>query len=186
MRYFEERNELTSNYALALFEVAQEQNKDIIEIINDLEVFYSVLKVKGVTQLKTLLSYPLISVEEKITSIHDAFDGNIDKLVIDFIISLTQAQRLSFLSLIIKEFKMIYRNNYNIIKVQAKFGLEPSEKQINDIKNAMKEKLGCAKIEFEYIVEPSLIGGVKLFYNGKFIDNTLAAKIKRYAQQIRA
>lgn len=186
MRYFNERNEVVENYALALFEVAKESNKDLNEIKNDLVEFYSALKHDELKELRKVLYYPLISVEEKIASIHEAFDGNIDELVIDFIVTLTQEQRLNFFSLIIEEFKMIYRISSDVVQVKAKFGIEPTQDEVNKIITTMKEKLKCADIEFEYIVDSELIGGVKLFFNGKFIDNTLASKIKRYAKQIRA
>lgn len=186
MRYFNERNEVVENYALALFEVANEQSRDLKLIVSDLEEFYSALKDEQLGELKNILNYPLISVEEKIASIHEAFDGNIDELVIDFIVTLTQEQRLSFYDLIIEEFKMIYRAHASVVKVQAKFGLEPTLHEIQKIRTTMIEKLGVKSIDFEYIVDSDLIGGVKLFFNGKFIDNTLAAKIKRYAKQIKA
>lgn len=186
MQYFNEKNEVVENYALALFEVAQEENKELIEIISDLEAFNLALKNESSRELYNVLYYPSISVEEKIKSIHEAFDGNIDELVIDFVITLTAEQRLTFLNVIIEEFKRIYRNFVGCIKVQAKFGVEPTASDIDRIKQNMKTRLGCSDIEFEYIVDSTLIGGVQLFFNGKYIDNTLASKIKRFANQITA
>lgn len=184
MQYFNEKNEVVENYALALFEVAQEENKKLVEIIEDLETFNYALKNETSRKLYNVLYYPSISVEEKIHSIHEAFDGNIDELVIDFVITLTSEQRLTFLSVIIEEVKRIYRKEIGCVKVIAKFGVEPSLEDIKKIQKSMQTKLGCNTIEFEYLVDNTLIGGVQLFYNGKYIDNTLASKIKRYAKQI--
>lgn len=186
MRYFVERNEVVENYALALHDIAIEKKIKINEILDDLIFFNKALKNKEIKKLKNLLSYPLKTDDEKIASIHDVFDGSIDEIVIDFLILLTKAQRLSFLPLIIEELKKIYFEEENIIKVKAKFGIKPSLQTIEKIKAKMQQKLGCKEILFEFEVDEKLIGGVKLFYQGKFIDNTLAAKIKRYAQQIRS
>lgn len=184
MKYFTERNEVIENYAKALYEISFESNADSSEIIEDLEFFSNYLLNDENKELNNLLSYPLISVEEKINIIHEIFDSRLNVIVINFVVALTEHQRILYLDLIIQEYKMFFRKEMNIVKVQAKFGLMPSEKEIDQIKENLKDKLNCAMIEFEYEVDSELIGGVKLFYNGLYIDNTLSSKINRFIKQI--
>ena len=186
MNYFNERNEVVENYALALFEVLKENGHNGDEIINDLNMFQLALRGNETKELKRILYYPLISVEKKVEYLHEIFDRSLNKLVVDFIITITEEQRITFLPLIIEELILANNLDKNIINVKATFGIEPSKEDVQKIIKKLESKLECSSIDFEYIVDETLIGGVQLFYNGRYIDNTLLSKINRFAEQIKS
>lgn len=183
MRYFNETNEVVQNYAVALFEEVKNSDVEFEVIINDLDYLNNM--IKNNVEFNSFLHYPLISNEEKVKEIEGMLSNNVEKIVIDFIVLLTENQRITFLNLIMHEFKIHWRKYKNIARVKVTFGFEPTEEILNNVKLSMKEKLKADSVELDYIVNLDLLGGIKVFYDGKLIDNTLIQKIQRYAKQIR-
>lgn len=75
-------------------------------------------------------------------------------------------------------FQKIEEELQEIPKVKMKTAFQPSEDFISKIRKKIKEILGTNRFILDISVDPKVVGGVVIEYQGKYFDGSLAEKIK--------
>ena len=170
-----------NRYAQSLFEAGLEIEKT--------EEFYRDLNELGkiFTQEETLfelLQHPRISKREKKQVLNNIFKGKISQELLNFLYILVDKRRETFLFEIIEEFNKTYNKHNNIVNVEAVTAVPMDEKAMERLKIKLEEKLN-KNIILVNKVDTSIIGGVLLKVEERFVDTTLASQLEVMERSIK-
>ena len=84
--------------------------------------------------------------------------------------------RISDLKLILSGFEKIYNRKNNIEKISVETVKELSVKQDSKLKKVMENILG-KKVVIDYVVNPKILGGLRVQCGSKMFDNSLINKL---------
>ena len=84
--------------------------------------------------------------------------------------------RISDLSLILNDFEKIYNCKNNVAKVIVETAKKLSATQDNKLKKVMEKILG-KQVEIDYVLNPKILGGLRVQCGSKMFDNSLASKL---------
>ncbi len=155
------------NYAEILFQVCEEENKSK-EILTELN---NLVKLKA-RETNKVLQIPIIHKEKKNKLIDEFAAFDLDKLILNFMKILVSRNDFYIFREIIDEYKKIYERKEGITVVYAYTAKPISSENLNELASDIEKKLE-KKVIISNQVEEQLIGGIRLEYNGKVIDNTL-------------
>ena len=167
-------NELTSRYAEGLYLLKKEKNqleetqevvREIIKIINDNPTFIS------------LISNRDISNQERLEIIDKVFKS-VDEDIVNFFKIIIENNRGRYLLEILKDFNSLV-NEFRGVKEGLLYSAFPlKDEEIQKITSSISEIEKCP-IELKNIIDPSLIGGVKVAINDKIYDGSLKHHIEQ-------
>ena len=157
-----------NEYAQAIYDLAKEENK--IDIIN--ECFIVVNKSIEDNDFMELLSSPKLTKEEKKNILTKVY-GKFDSLFLDFMYVLIDNNRFNRISYIYDYYNQLIKNEHNILHIEAYSVKELTKTQIDNLRKTLSSYYNGKTLEIENIVDPKLIGGVRIECNGKTLDVTL-------------
>ena len=166
-------HELTSRYAQALFSLKRDSNQ-VEETQKEVKELMKIIKDNP--DFLTLLNAPYIDKEERITVVDKVF-ASIDEDIKNLIKVVVENNRSLYLLEIFEDFNSL-ANEYRGVKEGLVYSAMPiSDKEIEKITKTISEIEKCP-IELKNIIDPSLIGGVKVVINDHIYDGTLKHHIE--------
>ena len=162
-----------SVYGEALYSLAREEGMEA-SLLEELKVLdQSFSQEPGFLKL---LSAPNLSKEERCKIIDDCFRGKVHEYVLSFLKILTEKGYIRRFSECVAAFRQQYNDDHGILCVTAVTAVP--------LTVAQEEKL-CAKlsgitgktIDLANRVDPSCMGGVRLDYDGKRLDDTISHRL---------
>ncbi|MBQ5890602.1 MAG: ATP synthase F1 subunit delta [Clostridia bacterium] len=160
-------------YAEALFTLAVEENA--VEEFLDSLVTLKQLFDENPDYIEFLNS-PAIPLGERTASIDEAFDGKMPQYVVSFIKVLCENGKMRTILLCIDEFETLARAFSNRAIATVYSAVELSGEQ----KDAVCKKLEAItnkRIDPIYIIDESLIGGMKIEVDGKTFDGSIKHRL---------
>lgn len=169
-------------YAKALFDAGLELNK-LNEFSQDMQFVDTIFKSEdGLIQI---LGHPHINRNEKKALIKTIFGNNISEQGINFLYILIDKRREKSLFQIIHEFEELYDDYSGILRVIAVTAIAMEEKSLIKLRSVLKIKTN-KKIILTNEVDTSILGGVLLKLENKFIDSTILSQLKSMESYIKA
>ena len=163
-------------YGKALFEAARDVNK-LDTILEEMKEIGAIFQKEP--KFNEFFNTPVISGPEKKQVIKQVFAGRISQETYNFLLVLIDKRRTASFNKIINEYKKLVDQNLGI-SLGTVFSVEP----LTDIQlSSFEEKTGkLLKKNVKLInnIDASLLGGVKIFIEGKVID----ASIRRQLQDL--
>lgn len=163
-------------YALALYEVADaageldKVKKDMITI-NDL---YTKLP-----EVRNYCLHAAISASDALKLVEITFAKSMEsEKTLKTLNVMAENSRLSSLPFIADAFSVICAEKENRITVIAEFANPPEDSILAKIKQKMTEKTGKT-VELSTIIDPTLLGGFKLKWGNRIIDNSALGRVKQ-------
>jgi len=166
---------ISSRYALALFEFAQESNAtdSIYKEVKTLLSSFSKYK-----ELNIMLNNPILSQKQKHETLIMAMGGSVQPIFDKFLILVLQNKREKQLKLIALKFIELYRERNSIFSTKLITALEvdalTEEKLIDMVK---KEKKGT--LEIEKFVDPTILGGFIFEMDSLRWDGSISTQLRR-------
>ena len=160
-------------YAEALFTLAVEENA--VEEFLDSLVTLKQLFDENPDYIEFLNS-PAIPLGERTASIDEAFGGKMPQYVVSFIKVLCENGKMRTILLCIDEFETLARAFSNRAIANVYSAVELSDEQ----KDAVCKKLEAItnkRIDPIYIIDESLIGGMKIEVDGKTFDGSIKHRL---------
>ena len=160
-------------YADALFEAALEENA-LTEVKAELRELEGLLR--QTPEFLTMLSSPALTPDEKRGILQRTLEGKISPYLYNFLRILSDKGRTPLFFEIAEEFYALCRRHDGILLVTASTAVPLSDSQ----KARLTEKL-CAltgkKVELQCGVDPALLGGVVLRYEGSEMDGSVRQRL---------
>lgn len=169
-------NDLSFRYANALFSLKKETNQ-LVDSQNEVKELIKIIKDNP--EYLTLLDSASISKEKRISLIDEAFN-NVDEEIKTLIKIVIENNRAKYLLDVLESYSSLVNEYRQIMEGLLYSSVALSEKQIRDIESSISQKEGH-QVELKNLIDPSLIGGVKVVINNHIYDGS----IKHHLEQMK-
>jgi len=123
----------------------------------------------------TLVQNPALPKAERLGLLDQAFSG-VHTYVLNLLKLLCEDSRLSLAAGALEQFKVLLYQERGILPVEAISAVPLTEEQKEALRDKLAAKTGKT-ILLETKLDPALLGGVKLRYEGRELDGTTAGKL---------
>lgn len=164
---------VAENYAAALFETAVDKNRTEA-YMQQLQTVKETVSISS-DLLKALMS-PIISMSEKARVVRRIFPDICDEEIISFIDIIIKNRRLNRLDDIVKQYVHLYHRHAGILEVRA-VTARPLNPDIMAMLKDRLEKTYGKSAYIENIIDPSIIGGLRLEMDDRTIDRSIASRL---------
>jgi len=168
-------------YAEAFFSIAQENNK-----VDDLQLeLEKVVEVIETTEnLKDYLAHLLIPAKEKKDVTSKIFTGNISQITLNFVLMIIDKRRETYIGVIADEYKDMADEARNIMKAELVSAREVSSDEMSILAEKLSVSTGKT-VQLKQVVDPALIGGIKIRMGDQIIDGTVAKKLEMLKERLK-
>ncbi|MBO7336173.1 MAG: ATP synthase F1 subunit delta [Lachnospiraceae bacterium] len=173
---------ITKTYGDALFDLAREENK-IDLIYEQIEVLSQVFKENP--DLKTLLTHPKITSEEKLECIKNILEGRVDQSITGFISLIIEKERAKDLEGIFAHFKTRVYEYRKIGIVFVTSAVSLSDDQKKKIEANLLKNTKYTSLETTYTVDESLIGGMTVRIGDRVVDSSIKNQLDKMTAGLR-
>ena len=166
--------EVGTNYGGALYELAaaEELSEEILDQLQALSKSFA----EEPAFVKLLCAHSL-SKTERCRILDDSFAGKVHPYVLNFLKILTEKGYMRQFPDCCKAYLVRYHKDNNILPVTAVTAVALSQEQAARLKEKL-EKLTENTVELTNRMDPNVLGGVRLDFDGKSIDDTLAHRLE--------
>lgn len=171
---------VSKRYALALFQLAKEQNQiDLIE-----EELRAVKQVTSDTpELLALLNSPKLSLDKKKELIKEIFSA-CTPYVQNTLMLLMDQHREGEIANMAADFVALTNEEKGIAEATVQSIRPLTENEIGGISKAFAPKVGKTSLEIKNQVNPDLLGGVKIRIGNRIFDGSLQGKLERLKREL--
>ncbi len=160
-------------YAEALFMLAAEENQ-VDSIGEPLKVIAEAMDENP--EYVEFLGSPAISLEERLSAVDEAF-GKMPEYVVSFVKILCENRHISMFSDCVKEYFKLKMALSGRCVATIYSAVELSDTQKSSVSDKLKKITG-KDIDPVYIIDESLIGGIKIEVEGKTYDGSIKSRLK--------
>lgn len=165
--------QIASNYAQALYSLAKDEGMGA-QILEEMAVLQ--LAFAEEPDFLRLLSAPNISKEERCKILDDSFRGRINPYLLNFMKILTEKGYARHFADCYKAYREYYNDDNGIMSVTAVSAVTLSQEQKDKLSQKLSRITG-KKIELMNRVDPEVLGGIRLDYDGKRVDGTVKNRL---------
>ena len=166
--------EAGSVYGLAMYELAASEGL-AEEILQQLDML--LVGFEAEPEFLRLLNTPALSKEERCKILDDSFRGKVHPYVLNFLKILTEKGYIRQYPHCCKAYRQQYYHDNGIISVQAVTAIPLTADQLQRLTRKMKSVTG-KNILLQNRVDPSCMGGIRLDYDGKRLDDTISHRLE--------
>ena len=173
--------ETSERYSRALYEVSKETGdleKTEADVRNFTNLFESSSEIKNFIQNPT---HVIETQNKAINILSEKLDFT--KNLKNFLLLLIKKKRIFFVKEITNNFLKLCSKNRGEIKASLISSKELSSNELENIGKELSTSMGSI-IKFDYKVDQSLIGGLKLQLGSFMIDTSIKNKLKKYEQRM--
>ncbi|OPX04508.1 F0F1 ATP synthase subunit delta [Geobacillus sp. LEMMY01] len=171
---------IAKRYASALFQIALEQGK-LDRIEEDVRAVRQALAENG--EFLSLLSYPKLSLDQKKALIREAFAG-VSTPVQNTLLLLLERHRFGLVPELAEQFLALVDDARGIAKAVAYSARPLTDEELRALSDVFAQKVGKQTLEIENIIDPELIGGVKLRIGNRIYDGSVSGQLERIRRQL--
>ncbi|MRX74142.1 F0F1 ATP synthase subunit delta [Bacillus lacus] len=173
---------VAKRYALALFQIAKE-NQLLDRFEEDMR---TVKKVFADNQtLMDVLTHPKITLTQKKSIIGDAF-SSLSVHVVNTLLILVEKHRITAVSEIADQY-IVLANDERSTEDAVVYSVKPLKvEEIAALSTVFARKIGKASLRLQNVIDPNIIGGVKLRIGNRIYDGSISGKLERIQRQLAA
>ena len=165
--------EVGSAYGEALYSLAREESLEKL-IKEQLAVLEESFRQEP--GFLKLLRSPNLSKQERCRVIDECFQGKCHIYVINFLKILTEKGYIGHFSPCCDAFRNLYNQDHGILPVTAVTAVALTKAQAERLTGKLSQLTGKT-IELTNRIDPSCLGGMRLDYDGKRLDDTVAHRM---------
>ncbi|MEI3611955.1 F0F1 ATP synthase subunit delta [Pseudogracilibacillus sp. SO30301A] len=169
---------VAKRYADALFQLASENNK-VDKLISELQLVKTVFKDDK--NIINFLNHPRVKNEDKMKLIDEAFKQN-DKDVVNTLKILVERHRIDTITSIVHAFVEQYNEANGIAAADVYSVRALSEEEQTNIEASLKKQLDKKSVLINNIVDPSVLGGLRIRVGNTIYDGSISGKLYRIKQ----
>ena len=162
-----------NTYAQALYDLAKDEGLGKT-VLAELSVLKDVFA--DTPQYSKLLSTPDIPKQERCGILDDAFRGKVHPYVLNFLKILTEKGYMRHFFDCCKAYEEIYNRDNGILPVTAITAVSLTPAQVEKLTAKLCQLCG-KQVKLLSKVDPDVLGGVRLVYDGKQLDDTVSHRL---------
>lgn len=173
-------SQVAERYALALFQVAQKHGTSL-EVEQDLREVKKVFKMTP--ELYNLIVSPKLSADKRTNLINEVFIGA-NPFVLNTFQLMAERKRMDEVGSLADEFIALSNNAQGIEDAKVYSTRPLTEEERVSISTVFANKIGKQSLRIENIIDPSLIGGLRLQIGNRIYDSSVSTKLARLQRQL--
>lgn len=173
-------SQVAERYASALFQVAKDHNVTL-EIEKDLREVRKVFKMTP--ELYQLIVSPKVSADKRTNLINEVFQGA-NHYLINTLQMLGERRRMNIISDMAQSYIKL-SNEEQGIEDAVVYSTRPlTEEETVSLSTAFAKSIGKNSLRIENVIDPSLIGGLRLQIGNRIYDSSVSTKLARLQRQL--
>lgn len=160
-------------YGGALYALAREENLSE-SILKELMILNTVFHREP--KYLRLLSAPNLSKAERCRILDDCFGGKTEPYLLNFLKILTEKGYIRHFSVCCDAYRGLYNQDNDILSVTAVTAVPLKSRQLAALRAKLRSITG-KHVELENREDPAVLGGIRLDYDGKRLDDTLSHRL---------
>ncbi len=161
-------------YGQALFSLASEENLSDV-ILQELTALDQ--SFRDAPQFLLLLAAPNVAAQERCKVLDECFRDKLHIYVLNFLKILTEKGIARSFSDCVRVYRELYNQAHNILPVTAVTAVPLSEEQLQRLTDKLSMITGKTA-QVHNRVDPACLGGVRLDYDGKRVDGSVASRLE--------
>ncbi len=173
---------VTKTYADALFQLAVEENK-VDELFTEVNTLVDILNSNP--DLKAVMTHPSVDKNERIDAIRNIFNGRVSGELCGLLNQIVVNNRYEEIDGILASFIDSVKEYKKIGVAYVTTPMDLSDEQKARVEKKLTDTTGYVKMEMNYGVDRSLIGGMQIRIGDKVVDSSISTKINEMAKDLR-
>ena len=161
-------------YAEALYSLAKDEGVNVAEIKQQLQTLEQSFAQEPA--FVRLLSAPNLTKQERCGILDSSFRGKVHSYVLNFLKILTEKGYMRYFTDCSRAYRELYNQDHNILVVTAVTAVALTAAQSAKLKEKLSGITGKT-VELVNKVDPACLGGVRLDYDGKRVDDTVSHRL---------
>ena len=174
-------SQVGSVYGQALYGLAKDENLSD-EVLQELTVLEQSFQAEP--QFLRLLSAPNVPVEERCGILDDCFRGKVHQYVLNFLKILTEKGVVKAFCDCVQSYREQYNQDHHILPVTAVTAVPLTEEQVVRLAEKLSAITG-KNAQIANRVDPDCLGGVRLDYDGKRVDGSVANRLETVRKMLK-
>ena len=174
--------EVGNTYGQALYDLARSEALDE-QILTEITVLNESFQQE--TGFLRLLQSPSLSKQERCTILDESFRGKLHSYVLNFLKILTEKGYARHFPDCVAAYRKCYNLDHNILPVTAATAVALTKEQTQKLCGKLSALTGQT-IELTNRVDPGILGGVRLDYDGKRLDDTILHRLESVRTMLRS
>jgi F-type H+-transporting ATPase subunit delta len=169
--------ETANRYALALYDLASESSEleAVEKNINELLIIYNTSD-----DLKSFIKNPTQSQSNQLEVLNKLSDEmSLSKIIKNFLSILITKRRIFFLNTIFLNFLSLLSKKRGELKASLISSKNLTNEELKNLNTELSQVMGTA-VAFNYKVDETLIGGLKMQIGSLMVDTSIKNKLKKY------
>lgn len=162
-----------SVYAQALYDLARDEGLGK-KILDELKMLREIFDQEP--EFPRLLSTPNLAKDERLQILDDSLRGKVQPYVLNFLKILTEKGYVRRFSDCCEAYRALYNEDNGILPVKAVTAVLLTAEQAEKLSAKLRAQTGKT-IELINVVDPKCLGGVRLDYEGKRVDDTVQHRL---------
>lgn len=166
-------------YAQALLELSLE---DITNVRLEFQQFVEIFNADK--DFRDFLLNPTVKLDKKQGLIREIFAGRLSKNMLNFILVLIAKQRINELPGIFSQFVYLADLKANVLDMKVITFAPLEEVQLSSLKEKFVKIYKASDVKINEIVDPSIIGGIKVIIGDKVYDGSIKGRIESLTELV--
>ncbi|MEK4027723.1 MULTISPECIES: F0F1 ATP synthase subunit delta [Bacillaceae] len=171
---------VAKRYALALFKIAKE-HQQLQQIGEELQVVKAVFQENK--NLLPLLDSPKLTIEEKQALIKNAF-SEASTYVTNILMLLISRHREGDIIAVVDAYTNLAHEEQGLAEATVESVRPLTDEETKQISTQFAKKVGKQALEITNIINPQLLGGLKVRIGNRIFDGSLRGKLDRLEKQL--
>lgn len=174
-------NEIVAKrYAVALFELVKE-NGALSQAEKEVELIY---KLFSDEKLLEFFSYPNVTTEQKKALLSEHLKNKVSKHVLNTVLLMIDRKRGDCVFEMAKQFIALAMQEQKEAEAVVYSVTPLSEEQQETISKLIAEKVGKLNLRMQNVIQPDLIGGLKIRVGNQIFDGSIKGKLENIKRQL--
>lgn len=166
-------------YAQALLELSLDDIGSVRQEFEQLvEIFNSDM------QFRNFLTDPRVKLDKKQGLVRNVFYGELSSKMLNFMLLLIAKQRVVELPGIFEQFVRLADQRANVLDMKIITAAPLEESQIGSLKEKFGKKYNASAVKVTEVVDPSIIGGIKVIIGDKVYDGSIKGRIESLTELV--
>jgi len=172
-------SETANRYALALYELAKE-NSELEAVEKDVKDFSAIYNTSK--DFKNFIKNPTQSQSSQLAVLNKiSVEMSLSKIIKNFLAILITKRRIFFFNTIFLNFLSLVSKKRGELKASLISSKNLTDEELKNLNIELSQAMGTT-VAFNYKVDETLIGGLKLQIGSLMVDTSIKNKLKKYEQ----
>ena len=172
---------ISKTYGDALFELAVEEDK-VDALLEEIGQLQQVLSENG--EFGRFMNHPKIIKEEKIQVAKNVFGGRLSDELLGFLIIIISKDRYRDIDAILDYFVAEVKQYKGIGVATVTTAVPLREEQCRKIERRLLDTTSYTKMEMNYLLDKSLIGGMVIRIGDRVVDSSISTKLNELQKEL--